>query len=140
MDDGITLVELLLVIAIILLLGAISSPFLTRFIVQNQYLTTSDKVISTIRKSQAYAMNNKGSSVWGVCISGTAIRLYQGSCNAPSFSEDFDIPAAVSISGLSDTTFSPGRGEPNQTLTITISASVGTTTLSLNRGGGMSIQ
>ena len=138
-----TLIELLIVIALILILGAMSSPFLSRFIVQTNYETSVDKVVSTLRKAQTYAMNNKNNTVWGVCYTANKIRLYQGSCTSPTFSEDFEIASTITISGINDTvlatTFSRLRGEPSQALTITISSSVGTTQVLLNRAGGLTI-
>lgn len=134
-----TLIELLLVIAIILILGAMTSPFLSRFIVQTNYETSVDKVVGSLRKAQAYAANNKNGTSWGTCFTSNKVRLYRGTCSSPAHSEDFDIPQGITISGLSDTTFSQNRGEPSQSLTITISASSGSTQILLNRAGGMTI-
>jgi prepilin-type N-terminal cleavage/methylation domain-containing protein len=137
---GFTLIELLIVIAIILILGTMASPFISRFMVQTYYETTVDKVVGTIRKAQMYSMNGKNGVVWGFCLTSNKIRVYQGTCASPTTKEDFDIPSTISVSGLSDTTFSLRRGEPNQSLTITIQAFVGTTTITLNRAGGMTVQ
>jgi prepilin-type N-terminal cleavage/methylation domain-containing protein len=134
-----TLIELLIVIALILILGTMATPFLSRFIVQTNYETSVDKVIGTIRKAQTYAMNNKDGVIWGVCFTSSLVRLYRGTCASPTQSEDFDIPTTVTISGLSDTTFSLNRGEASQALTITISSSVGSTQVLVNRAGGMTL-
>jgi prepilin-type N-terminal cleavage/methylation domain-containing protein len=138
---GFTLIELLLVIALILLLGGLGSPFISRFYINAQYETSVDKVISTLRKAQTYAMSGKNNAVWGICYTSNMVRLYQGTCASPTFAENFDISSNITITGLSsETTFSLGRGEPSQALTITISSLVGTTTVTLNRAGGMNVQ
>jgi len=142
-NTGLTLIELLLVIALIMVIGATGTPFLSRFLVQNQYETTIDQLISTVRKAQTYSMNNKNNTVWGICYTANKIRLYQGSCTSPTISEDFEVPSTITLAGLNDTTlattFSLRRGEPSQALTITISANVGTTTITINRAGSMTI-
>ena len=107
----------------------------------NNLEVAANKVVSTVRKSQAYAMASKGSATWGFCKMGNNIRLYSGSCSTPTHHEDFDV-SKVTVSGLSDISFSgiPGkRGEPSQALTITISNDVGVKTVSINNAGGMTI-
>ena len=133
---GVSLIELLLVVAIIVILGTATTPFLSNFISRNNYETSVDKVVSTLKKAQGYSISGKDASSWGVCLaSGNKIRLYRDSCSTPDFSEDFDVPDSVTISGLSDTTFSILRGEPSQGLTITVSTEIGSRTVSVNAAG-----
>jgi len=137
MNKGITIIELLLIIALITILGTASSPFLSSFISRNNYETSTDKVVSTLRKAQGYSMSGKNQSAWGICLAtGNKIRLYRGLCTTPDFSEDFDIPDSVTISGLSDITFSILRGEPSSALTITVSTQIDSRTVGVN-GAGM---
>lgn len=134
-----SLVELILVVAIVAILAAAGAPFLSRFILVNDLEVSTDKVVGTIRKAQAYAMDNKNDATWGVCMSGTNLRLFSGSCASPTHSEDFDV-SEVTITGLTTTTFSGiagRRGEPSGTLNVTISNSLGSKTVTLNAAGGM---
>ena len=62
-----------------------------------------------------------------------------GASVSPSFSEDFNISSSVTISGLAETTFSKLRVEPSNTLNITISTDIGSSTVTLNAVGGMEI-
>lgn len=136
---GFTLIELLLVIAIIAIIAASSAPFISRFLTQNYLEVSTDKVVSTIRKAQFYAMSNKDNTVWGFCKSGTNIRLYQGSCVSPSYKEDFDL-SKVAISGLTDVSFSGSsakRGEPSAPVTISITNDAGISVVSINYAGGL---
>ncbi|OGM74825.1 hypothetical protein A2191_02875 [Candidatus Woesebacteria bacterium RIFOXYA1_FULL_38_9] len=66
-NAGITLIELLLVIAIVALLGAAATPFLSSFVLRTNFDATGQKVVSSIRKAQGYAMDGKQSQVWG-CV------------------------------------------------------------------------
>jgi len=135
MNRGITIIELLVIAALIAIIGTAATPFLSNFILRNNYETTVDKVLSSLNKAQGYSMSGKD-GVWGICLaSGNKIRLYRGSCVIPDFSEDFDVPPSLTISGLSDTTFSPLRGEPSQALTIIVSTQIGSRTVTLNSAG-----
>jgi len=138
---GFSFVELLLVIAIISIIAVSSAPFMSRFLAQNQLEVSTDKVVSTIRKAQSYAMANKENAVWGFCMSGSGIRLYKDSCSSSSYNEDFDL-TKVTISGPVDVYFAGAagkRGEPSESATITISNSTGVNTVSINSAGGLSV-
>ena len=137
-ERGVTLIEFLLVIAIITVIAGAAAPFLSRFVLITNFDSARQKVISTIRKAQSYAMDGRNNQTWGVCISGGAIRLYSGTCATPTISENFTVPSSVSVSGLSDTTFN-SRGEPSLSLSITVSSSIDSSSIQLNNAGGMSI-
>ena len=136
---GISYIELLIVVGLMAIIGASVSPFLSNFILRNNLETTVDNLVGTIRKAQSYSMDGKNNAVWGVCLSGGNIRLYTGSCSSHTISEDFSVSSSVSITGLSDTTFSRLRGEPSNILGVTISTDIGSATISLNAAGGMEI-
>ena len=138
-SKGVSYIELLIVVGLIAIIGAFVSPFLSNFILRNNLETTIDNVVGTIRKAQSYSMDGKNNAIWGICLSDDNIRLYTGSCNSPIISEDFSVSSSISITGLSDTTFSRLRGEPSNTLGVTISTDIGSATISLNAAGGMEV-
>lgn len=133
-SNGMTLMELLLVIALIIILAASTTPFLSRFILQTNLDATVDKLVGTIRKAQEYAMDGKDGAVWGVCKFNDLIRMYSGSCASPTMSEDFSIPATVTLVNFSDVTFNL-RGEPSASLSITLTTSLESKTVELNTAG-----
>lgn len=137
-NKGITFIEIILVVAMILSLGASVPPFISTFIVRNGLRDATNKVLGTIRKAQNYAMTSKNGQTWGVCLSGNNIRLFSGSCASPTISENFAKPSAVTITGLNETTFSQ-RGEPFGTLSITVSTNLGSKTISVNSAGGIDV-
>ena len=136
--NGFTLIEILLVIAIIAILGASTTPFLSRFVLQTNYDSIVDKVIASVRKTQEYAMDGKNGTVWGICKFSNNIRLYSGSCNSPTMSENFSIPNTVTVTGLNDTTFNI-RGEPSTPISVTVNTILETMTVQLNSAGGITI-
>ncbi len=137
-ETGITLIELLLVVAIIAIIGLMTTPFLSRFVLRSNHSTSVEKVVSGIRKAQAYAMDGKNGATWGVCRIGNTVRMYSGNCNAPTTREDYVLPSTVSVSNINATTFNV-RGEPSSALSFTISSSIRTTTVSMNIAGGMTV-
>lgn len=139
MGKGVTVIELLLVISIVAIVAAAATPFLSSFVLRNNLEVTTARVIGTIRKAQNYSQDGKNDEVWGVCLTGGNLRLFSASCTSPSFSEDFSVPKTVKISGLSETFFSKLRGEPSNSLNITITTDIGTSTVQLNEAGGMGI-
>lgn len=136
--NGVTLIELLLVIALIALIGATATPFLSRFVLQTNHDTAIDNLVGSIRKAQEYAMDGKDNETWGVCLSSGNIRLYSGSCGSPTFQEEFDVASSISISNLSDTTFNI-RGEPSGALNITVSSAIDSNSIQMNSAGGLTV-
>jgi prepilin-type N-terminal cleavage/methylation domain-containing protein len=136
---GYTVIELLLVIAIILVLGVAATPFLSRFYLQTNLDTTEQILVSSIRKAQSYSMDGKDGLPWGVCLTGGAIRVFETSCASPTIKEDYTIPTTISISGLSTITFSSSRGEPSATISATVSSQIGTHSVQINTAGALTI-
>jgi prepilin-type N-terminal cleavage/methylation domain-containing protein len=134
MTKAFTLIELLLVIALIAIIVAMSTPFLSRMVMVNQLKKDQELLLSSLHKAQSYAMDNKDGQSWGVCLSGNQMRLYSNSCSNPNFNESFSLSNNISISGLSDVQFNQ-RGEPNNIINISINSSLATNNISINQAG-----
>jgi prepilin-type N-terminal cleavage/methylation domain-containing protein len=132
-EKGFTLIELLLVIAIILMLGASSAVFYSRFINQNSVSNISDDITEEMHKAQIYAMMGKNNSNWGVKLVGSTLTLFSSASSA--FDENFSIASAISISGLTTVNFTKITGLPDATPTITISGGGNSKTLTVNSQG-----
>jgi Tfp pilus assembly protein FimT len=132
---GVTLLELLLVIAVILIIGTLSAPFYSRFIVQNSVTDTSDKLVGSLRKAQTYSMTGKRNGSWGVRFTSSPRQVVLFLQGSSSFNEVYPIPASVSVSGLTqDITFTKA-GVPSSGATITISGGNTQETVTLNSEG-----
>lgn len=123
---GFTLIELILVVAIITTVGGLSASFYGRFINQNAVSNTVDQIVQLTRKAQTYAMLSRksNSAGWGICLSSPNLILYQGvSCLSKNsaLDEKFQVNTAISISGLTDINFTRVNGIPSTTPTIVVS-------------------
>jgi len=137
-EIGVTLIELLLVISIIAIVGGITAPVLSRLVLQINLNSSENKIVSTIRKAQEYSMDGKGNGIWGLCLSGSNVILYDGTCSNPLSSDIFSIPNTVIISGLIDTSFNL-RGEPSNVLNVSLSTSLDSRTIQINSAGGFNV-
>ena len=137
--SGFTLIELILVVSLVLIIATMTTPFAGSFLLRTYHDTATSHVISAIHRAQSLAMDGKGGTGWGICLNGQTLRVYQGTCNAPTLKEDSTIPATISVTGLSDTTFTRTTGTSSNTLNITISSSIKTTSITTNEMGVLSV-
>lgn len=139
MKKAFTLLELLLVIAITAIFVGVSTPFYVNFINQNNVDTAQDRIASTFRKAQSYAMSHKDGSDWQVAFPSNEFVLYRVSDN-----KDFDrytLPPSLSmqiVSGSSPVTFSSPLGKPNAELKISLNNGNDIGTIVVSREGAVS--
>lgn len=131
---GMTLIELLLVMALITIIAASTTPFLSRFVLQQQFDTANTVVTGYLHKAQSAAMSGKQNQTWGVCYSGHTIKLYSGSCGSPSYSQSYQLAASLSLTGLTDVTFNKD-GSPSGVVNGSLSSSLDSATLTVNSAG-----
>lgn len=135
---GFTFIELIIVVAVVMIIVAGASPFYINLMAKNNLLASENGFESSLRKAQSYATSGKDNAVWGVCIFGSSIRLFSGTCAAPTRKEEFSIPSGISVGGFSTITFNDLRGEPSSAVTFTMSNSAGTKTIIVNSVGNVS--
>ncbi len=122
-QNGFTLVELLIVFALITVIGITSVPFYSNFFTQNAAGNTYDQLINHIRKAQTNAMIGKQNSQWGVHNQAGSIILFQGSSFASrniAFDQKLTLNPNISVSGFTDIIFAKMTGTPSAAATITI--------------------
>ena len=121
-----------------MIIAAGASPFYVNLIARNNLNSSRNGFVSTLRKAQTYAISGKDNAVWGVCVSGSNIRLFGGTCGVPSRKEEIGIPSDVTVGGFSTVTFTSSRGEPSTAFTFTLSNQAGTKTIIINQTGNVS--
>jgi prepilin-type N-terminal cleavage/methylation domain-containing protein len=148
MSKGFTLIEIILVVAVMLVLAGMAPTFYTRFLLQNATANTTDEIVGSLRKAQISAMTSKQGSAWSVNFSANAVTLYIGTTFAGhniAFDEKFSKNSNITIScplcvNGTDISFARVTGLPTpSTATITVSSSNGDSeTISVNSQGVVS--
>ena len=134
MKKAFSLIELLIVMAIIAILGATVTPFLSNSIIRNNMRNMEDNLQSYLRKAQTYSMNGKNASLWGVCVFDDKLSLFKDSCSEANIIDTYQIPANLNISGLSPVIFSQSGGA-NSDFDIIINSPISQSTFSINQSG-----
>jgi Tfp pilus assembly protein FimT len=134
-----SLIELIIVIAIIMIIGVTATTFGAGTMLSNNLEVDKRMLVSSLQKARSYAMVKKSNLAWGVCYTGGMIRVFGGSCASPTIKDDYSLSSSTVISGLSTVIFSNLRGEPDATQSITLTGNNKTITVSVNALGGIQI-
>jgi len=142
-SPALTLIELLIVIAIIAIIGATTSPVYSNFLARNHYRSKISEVASSLSTARTNAIAGRGDSDWGVSLSSSQITLFKGSSFAArdsGFDQTYTVPSVVTFSGLSEIVFTRPHGYPTTTGSITISSNTSdSTSFTINQFGSFSV-
>lgn len=136
--DGFTIIELLLVIAIVITLGTTSVVFFSRFLTQNAVITTQDQLIGQLRKAQLYSMMGRQNGNWGVVFAANKITLFQGNSYAArnaAFDESFSVNQNIDIANFSEIVFTKTTGLPSSSGLYTITGADSVKQVTVNAQG-----
>lgn len=141
-NSGFTLVELLLVIALIIIVATMSLP------VARSLQTTNDVDVATItlaqslRQAQLLALSGSQDDNWGVQINAGTITIYRGSSfssRVSGFDQVADMAGSIAPSGLSEVNYAKITGIPSATGSFLLTGLYGkVNTLSINAKGMVS--
>ena len=137
-EKGITLLEVMLVIAIFVFLIGISSPLVIDFYKSRQFDTHFSNVVQALRRAQLNSMTGRLDSLFGVYLQPSSYTLFKGQSYSErdvAFDEVFELPANISISGISEVVFSKIRGIPSETGDVMISYERKSGTININEIG-----
>jgi len=136
---GFTLIEAIIVIALISLLAGLSIPFYSDILSRNAIFVSSDATIRTLRRAQVLSKAVANDDGWSVKLETGLIRLYKGSdynTRNTQYDEDIKLSSGVTFSGNTDVKFTKFTGVPNVTGTTTIvGPDASTRNLTLNAFG-----
>jgi len=140
---GATIIELLLVIAIIAIIGASSGPVYSNFFARNYLHEKTSEIIYVLRTAQTNAISGKGDSKWGISISSSKITLFKGNTYLTRdtiFDQTFNIPQSLTITPA-EIRFDKVTGNPDSTASITLTSNANQTrTVSINQTGAVNVQ
>ncbi len=127
-ENGFTLVEAIIAIAIIGVLSGLSVPYFNSFLARNELKNESLKVVDALRTARIRAITGHSDSAWGVHFESNKYVVFKG--NAYNASDPFNsetvFPAVLSFAtttlngGGSDVIFNKISGETSQYGTTTI--------------------
>ena len=126
---GFTLVEVLVVIAILGGIVGLAIPFYQSFQVGSQLDNTTQEIVGSLRSSQMRAMASKAFTSHVIHFGSGNFIVFQGASYNPGdiLNEESEVPSVISITPSmgSDVIFSAIRGETSNGGVITISATNG---------------
>jgi len=114
--DSFTLVEILIVVGIIAILASFSFSVGLNFYKSQQLETQAQEILQTLRRAQSKAMAIELDSSFGVYFDNANKKyiLFKGDSYSPGdpYNEEFDLPAIITLSGLSEVVFLKLEGIP----------------------------
>jgi type II secretory pathway pseudopilin PulG len=137
---GFTLIEIMLVVALIVAIGGISAPVYQSFQVKKNLDVATNGIAQILRRAQALSQSGAGDASWGVNISSGVVTLFKGadySSRDVAFDETFEISSNIVPSGISEIVFSKLLGEPQTTGNIILTNDNDTQTITINSKGAI---
>jgi len=121
--NGFTLIEALVVIAIIVIVTAATIPLYGRWQTASILGSTKTEIVQNIRTAQIKAKSGLNNSDFGAYFLTTSYTIYEGSTYITrDQSQDaiFSLPGNISLSGLSEVNFTKKTGIPSVVGTLLI--------------------
>lgn len=142
-QKGFTIPELLMVVSIIAVIGALAFPFYNNFIGTAYAENATRDFVESLRRANSKARGSDQNTAWGVHRAGGSFVLFQGASWASRNSildESHSIPSSLTFSGPADYIFTK-MGTTTTTGTTTITSSQGRTlSVVVNAAGMISTQ
>ncbi|MFW5702498.1 MAG: pilus assembly FimT family protein, partial [Candidatus Dojkabacteria bacterium] len=117
-----TLIELLLVVALISVVTVAGFPIFTSFLNSSEVDATADIIRSSARRAQLNAQGSKQDSHWGILIAEPEITIYRGDNYASRVATDdliAEFSQDVEVTGDLEINFEKVTGYPASSVTIT---------------------
>ncbi|OGZ05192.1 MAG: hypothetical protein A2845_02630 [Candidatus Lloydbacteria bacterium RIFCSPHIGHO2_01_FULL_49_22] len=135
---GITLVELIVVVGIIMLLTAVSITVYGSFKAHENLEIATMGVVGALRHAQANAESGKADSPWGVALLTSSVVVFKGGVYALrdiSADQKLDLPSGVFAGGLSEIVFEKVTGNTGGAGSVTLTNSFGVRNIIINAKG-----
>jgi prepilin-type N-terminal cleavage/methylation domain-containing protein len=138
-NKGFTLIEIMLVVALMVAIGGISVPVYQTFQVKNNVDVAAYTIARTLQRAQVLSQAGTNDSTWGVHIASGSATLFSGADFASrdvTLDELSDISTNIVPTGISDIVYSKLLGEPQTTGNVILTTSNNDTrTIAINAKG-----
>lgn len=134
---GFTLLEILLVLAMIAIIFAISPPLYTKLVSQSALDSDISTLVSVLRKAESNSLASSYNSSWGVQITNSKYTLFKGDSyenRDKDFDEDYNFYEETTVSGSSSIVFAKANYELG-TSSISLSNAEDTKIININNLG-----
>jgi prepilin-type N-terminal cleavage/methylation domain-containing protein len=124
-NKGFSLLELMLVIAVIAIIFSVATPLAIDFYQRQLVNEVQDNIINTLKQARHNAVLQKNDSNFGVNISTSTEKfiLFQGDSydtRIDTYDEEYDLMPDIAILGPTEVVFSKLTGLPSATGTISL--------------------
>ena len=136
---GFTLLESLLVMAIVGLFALVTIPIFQNFQNRNDLDLAAVTTAQSVRRAQILSTGVEGDASWGVKVQSGSLVVFKGSSYATrdqNFDETFEVPGSINPSGLNEIVFTKVFGTTTNTGMITLTSNTNEVrTLTVNARG-----
>ena len=137
-QSGFTIIELLLVISIMTIIGAVFLPVSIDYQQRNDLDVATTTFAQSVRRAQQMSMSGEGDSQWGVNMITGNIVIFKGNTYASrdiNFDENYSISTSIANSGQTEYDFAKTTGAPAQVGIVTFVNGSYQKTVSVNAYG-----
>jgi Tfp pilus assembly protein FimT len=142
--NAFTLIEILIVIFLIFILAFFLFSVGLNFYKSQQLESQAQTILQTLRRAQSKAMSVELDSSFGVYFDNNNKKyiLFKGNSYFPGdpYNEEFDLPAILNLSGLSEVAFSKLGGKPSITGNIILTTDSEQRIININEIGKIELQ
>ncbi len=136
--SGFTIIEMLLVVAIMSVLTAVSAPLYLNLSNSNQLDAATNLIVQDLYQAQTHSRNQSQDSGWGVAVNGQVITLFSGTSYASrnvANDVNYTVPTAITLSGSSQVVYSKLYGLPTTNGSFSLVGGGKASTVTVNSKG-----
>lgn len=137
-EQGFTLLELLLSVAIISLLAGLSLPVYRTLLSKNDLDIATQVSANSLRRAEVLSQSTDGDITWGVKAQSGSIVIFKGASYATrdtTFDETFNVPTNITFGGMTEILFAKFTGLPQTTGTLSLSSETDSRAVTINSKG-----
>lgn len=135
---GFTTVEMLLVVGIMVIITAVTTPIYASLNNNNQLDSAANILVQDLYQAQTYSRNHAQDSSWGVAVNGQTITLFSGSSYATRNTGSdvvYTVPSSIQLTGSTQIVYSKLYGLPTSTASFGLTAKGKAMTVTVNSKG-----